>query len=188
MTSSFALLPLLLACVVTFEYFLSFSGSRDETRPSAQWVCPPDPPTHRFRCLTWHLIMFACNTKTGEWTVQRQVFWGLFLHCRCYGHTWLNGHIVCCLNRRTDVSWRPQDATVTRITHFNLRRIESLKLWRSSNFPDFNSIKHSHYSKEPQDDFPEQPRISLLSSSQMLLMKNKRTTRKSGDTVTICLV
>lgn len=57
----------------------------------------------------------------------------------------------------------------------------------SLNFPDSNSIKHSQSSKEPQDNFQENPQNIFLSSIQMLL-KTKRTIRENGGTVTICLV
>lgn len=92
MTSLFASLPLTWERVIS-EYSFSLSGSRDATWPSVQWVYPPHPPIHKFRFSMWHL-----NTKTGKWTDERQVFWGLFLHCRwlirCCGRTWQISHVA----------------------------------------------------------------------------------------------
>lgn len=64
-----------------------------------------------------------------------------------------------------DHPWIPKDVTVTRITPFNLTGVGGMpqKDWKPkaltwpSNFPDSDSIKHSQNSKEPQDDFQEQP-------------------------------
>lgn len=140
----------------------------------------------------------ACSSTAGGWSgVVVTLGWSVTLRV-----AWT---VVSTGNKNmhTDVSWIPLNVTVTRMTRFSggslptqaqgtqecLKWMENLKLW-----PDLQIflilIQSSIHriQRNPKTTSKNSPRISFLSPSQMLLIKNKRTTGKNGDTVTFCLV